>query len=120
MGCGVHSEEQKILLGRVCLFASKLLTRTKCVSFKTLQCSTLQHDDREGEAGVKCTENRGRGGFTRGRARFIVRKATSGPSTAGSKWAQEKFGINAAHGAERETDMEQDHRNEREAAGEHS
>lgn len=90
------------------------------LSWSVTQFSTLQHDDREGEADLKCTENRGRGDFSRGRARFIIRKATSGPSTNSPKWAHKKFGINFEHRDERERETQQEHRNEREPAGEHS
>ncbi|TWW80062.1 Thyroid hormone receptor-associated protein 3 [Takifugu flavidus] len=78
------------------------------------------HDDRDGEADLKCTENRGRGDSSRGRARFIIRKATSGPSANSPKWAHKKFGINVEDRAERERETQQDHRNERESAGERS
>uniref|UniRef100_A0A674MWM7 Thyroid hormone receptor associated protein 3 n=1 Tax=Takifugu rubripes TaxID=31033 RepID=A0A674MWM7_TAKRU len=78
------------------------------------------HDDRDGEVDLKCTENRGRGDSSRGRARFIIRKATSGPSANSPKWAHKKFGINVEDRAERERETQQDHRNERESAGERS
>lgn len=88
--------------------------------FETPQFSTLQHDDRERETDPKCTDNRGRGGFSRGRARFIIRKATSGHSYNSPKWAQEKLGITVEHGAEPEKELDLDRNSERDPAGKHS
>ncbi|XP_059194531.1 thyroid hormone receptor-associated protein 3 isoform X2 [Centropristis striata] len=70
------------------------------------------HDDREQEAECKWVENRGRGrgGFSRGRARFIIRKATGGPNTNGPKWAHDKFQINGEQGDGHEEETEQDHK----------
>ena len=71
-----------------------------------------QHDDREHEAERKWADNRGRGrgGLSRGRARFIIRKATGGPNTNGPKWAHDKFQINGERGDAREEETEQDHK----------
>ncbi|XP_034409425.1 thyroid hormone receptor-associated protein 3 isoform X2 [Cyclopterus lumpus] len=69
------------------------------------------HDDREREAECKMVDNRGRGrgSFSRGRARFIVRKATGGPSTNSPKWANDKFQNNGEQGDVHE-ETEQDHK----------
>ncbi|TNN89097.1 Thyroid hormone receptor-associated protein 3 [Liparis tanakae] len=68
------------------------------------------HDDREREAECKMMDSRGRrrGSFSRGRARFIVRKATGGPNANSPKWANDKFQINGERGDARE-ETEQDH-----------
>lgn len=68
------------------------------------------HDDREREAECKMMDSRGRrrGSFSRGRARFIVRKATGGPNTNSPKWANDKFQINGERGDAHE-ETEQDH-----------
>lgn len=106
--------------GWILCFPTFPCTEIESSRWSVTQFSTWQHDDRDGEADLKCTENRGQGDFSRGRARFIIRKATSGPSTNSPKWAHKKFGINVEHRAERERETQQDHRNERESAGEHS
>lgn len=79
------------------------------------------HDDRDGDTELKWVDNRGRGrgGFSRGRARFIIRKATGGPSTISPKWAHDKFQPNGEQGGEQEEETEQDHR-ERAIDGEHT
>lgn len=79
----------------------------------------LKHDDREGEKDINWGENRGRGkgNFLRGRARFIIRKATGGPNTNSPKWAHDKFQVNGEQRAEEETG--QDHK-ERETVGDHT
>lgn len=70
------------------------------------------HDDREREAEHKWVDNRGRGrgGFLRGRARFMIRKATGCPNTNSPKWAHDKFQINGEQGDAREEETEQDHK----------
>ncbi|KAM7421274.1 hypothetical protein PAMA_015429 [Pampus argenteus] len=70
------------------------------------------HDDREGEVECKWTDNRGRGrgSFSRGRARFIVRKATAGTTSECSKWAHDKFHVNGEQGGVQEEQTEQDHK----------
>ncbi|XP_042345670.1 thyroid hormone receptor-associated protein 3 isoform X2 [Plectropomus leopardus] len=70
------------------------------------------HDDREREAEHKWVENRGRGrgSFSRGRARFMIRKATGGPNTNSPKWAHDKFQINGEQGDSGEEETEQDHK----------
>lgn len=106
--------------GWILCFPNFPCTEIESSRWSVTRFSTWQHDDRDGEADLKCTESRGRGDFSRGRARFIIRKATSGPSTNSPKWAHKKFGINVEHRAERERETQQDHRNERESVGEHS
>ncbi|XP_037641556.1 thyroid hormone receptor-associated protein 3 isoform X2 [Sebastes umbrosus] len=70
------------------------------------------HDDREREAECKWVDNRGRGrgSVSRGRARFIIRKATGGPNTNSPKWAHDKFQINGEQGDAQEEETEQDHK----------
>ncbi|XP_070691629.1 thyroid hormone receptor-associated protein 3 isoform X3 [Pempheris klunzingeri] len=70
------------------------------------------HDDRDGEADHRWVDNRGRGrgSFTRGRGRFIIRKATGGPNTDSPKWAHDKFFVNGEQGGEQEDETEQDHK----------
>ncbi|XP_067457023.1 thyroid hormone receptor-associated protein 3 isoform X2 [Thunnus thynnus] len=72
------------------------------------------HDDREGEIECKWMDNRGRGrgNFSRGRARFIIRKATAGPNSKCSKWAHDKFHANGEQGGAQEEETEQDHKEE--------
>lgn len=54
---------------------------------------------------------RGRGNFTRGRPRFIIRKATAGSNhTDGPKWALDKFQSNGEHGGLQEEEAEQEHK----------
>lgn len=74
--------------------------------------SLTQHDDREGEVECKWTDHRGRGrgSFSRGRARFIIRKATAGPNSTCSKWAHDKFHVNGEQGGTQEEETEQDHK----------
>ncbi|XP_076008730.1 thyroid hormone receptor-associated protein 3 isoform X2 [Genypterus blacodes] len=65
------------------------------------------HDDRIDEAEGKWTDGRGRGrgGFMRGRARFIIRKANV------DKWAHDKFQVNGKQrGDTQDEDTEQDHK----------
>lgn len=70
------------------------------------------HDDRDREADCEWMDNRGRGrgGFSRGRARFIIRKATGGSSTSNPRWAQDKFQVNGEQGGAQEEKTEQDHK----------
>nr|XP_046255475.1 thyroid hormone receptor-associated protein 3 isoform X2 [Scatophagus argus] len=79
------------------------------------------HDDRDEETEFKWVDNRGRGrgSFSRGRARFIIRKATAAPNTNSPKWAHDKFQVNGKQGAEGEEEAEQDHK-EGEIDGEHT
>lgn len=44
------------------------------------------HDDRDGEAGSRWTD-RGRGSFSRGRGRFLVRNPGPAPNNRGQRWA---------------------------------
>lgn len=62
---------------------------------------------------------RGRGNFFRGRARFIIRKATGGPGTKSPKWAHDKFQLNGEQEAEKEEVTEQDLKEEGEIDEEH-
>lgn len=80
-----------------------------------------QHDDRDEETEFKWVDNRGRGrgSFPRGRARFIIRKATGGPNTNGPKWAHDKFQVNGEQGGKQEEETEQDHE-DGEIDGEHT
>ncbi|XP_078108539.1 thyroid hormone receptor-associated protein 3 isoform X1 [Sander vitreus] len=70
------------------------------------------HDDREREAECKWLDNRGRGrgSFSRGRARFIIRKATGAPNTNSPKWAHDKFHINREQDNAQEEEIEPDHK----------
>ncbi|XP_060906130.1 thyroid hormone receptor-associated protein 3 isoform X2 [Labrus mixtus] len=70
------------------------------------------HDDRDGESEWKWVDSRGRGrgSFPRGRARFIIRKATGGPNTSGQKWAHDKFQVNGEQGGKQEDKTTQDHK----------
>ncbi|XP_034554628.1 thyroid hormone receptor-associated protein 3 isoform X2 [Notolabrus celidotus] len=70
------------------------------------------HDDRDGESDLKWADSRGRGrgSFTRGRARFIIRKATGGPNTISPKWAHDKFQVNGEQSGGQEDETEQDHK----------
>ncbi|XP_040900663.1 thyroid hormone receptor-associated protein 3 isoform X3 [Toxotes jaculatrix] len=70
------------------------------------------HDDREREAECKWMDNRGRGrgSFSRGRARFIIRKATGGSNTNSPRWAHDKFQVNGEQGGTQEEETEQDHK----------
>ncbi|XP_070823123.1 thyroid hormone receptor-associated protein 3 isoform X2 [Chaetodon trifascialis] len=79
------------------------------------------HDDRDGETEFKWVDNRGRGrgSFSRGRARFIIRKATGAPNTSSPKWAHDKFHVNGEQGGKQEEETEQDHE-EGETDGEHT
>ncbi|XP_035527784.1 thyroid hormone receptor-associated protein 3 isoform X2 [Morone saxatilis] len=69
------------------------------------------HDDRDGETMFKLVDNRGRGrgGFLRGRARFLIRKTNT--NTISPKWAHDKFQVNGEQGGEEE-ETEQDHKGE--------
>lgn len=69
-----------------------------------------KHDNREDEKDLTWGENRGRGRgtFLRGRARFIIRKATGGPNNASHKWAHDKFQVDGNQGAVKA--IGQDHR----------
>lgn len=71
-----------------------------------------QHDDRDGEAQCKWMDNRGRGrgSFLRGRARFIIRKATGGSNTNSPRWAHDKFQVNGEQDGAQEEETEQDHK----------
>lgn len=52
---------------------------------------------------------RGRGNFLRGRPRFIIRKATTGPNVKCAKWAHDKFQDNGEQDDVQEDEMmEQD------------
>lgn len=62
---------------------------------------------------------RGRGGLQRGRARFIIRKATGVVNTSSPKWAHDKFQANGEQGDEQEEETDQDHK-EGEIDGEHT
>lgn len=53
---------------------------------------------------------RGRGSLTRGRARFIIRKATGGSNTNGPRWARDKFQVNGEQGGVRDEVEKQDHK----------
>uniref|UniRef100_A0A3Q3LBE1 Thyroid hormone receptor associated protein 3a n=1 Tax=Mastacembelus armatus TaxID=205130 RepID=A0A3Q3LBE1_9TELE len=77
------------------------------------------HDDRDGEAECKWmdTRGRGRGSFLRGRARFIIRRATGSSGTNSPKWAHDKFQVNGEQVGVQEKGAEQDHK-ERETVGE--
>lgn len=77
------------------------------------------HDNREDEKDLTWGENRGRGRgtFLRGRARFIIRKATGGPNNASHKWAHDKFQVDGNQGAVKA--IGQDHR-EGGAVGKHT
>lgn len=79
----------------------------------------LKHDNREEEKDLTWGENRGRGRgtFLRGRARFIIRKATGGPNIASRKWAHDKFQVDGDQEAEKGPG--QDHR-EGGTVGEHT
>lgn len=81
--------------------------------------SFSQHDDRDGEFKWVDNRGRGRGSFLRGRARFIIRKATGGPNSISPKWAHDKFQVNGEQGGEQEEETEQDHKDE-EIDGEHT
>lgn len=63
------------------------------------------HDVRESHVEGKWMDNRGRGNLSRGRARFIIRKANSSPNSKGSKWAQ--------FNGEQKGDTEQVHQGDR-------
>lgn len=70
------------------------------------------HDDRDGETEFKWVDQRGRGrgNFSRGRARFIIRKATGGPNAISQNWAHDKFQVNGEQGGKQEELTEQDHK----------
>ncbi|KAE8289078.1 Thyroid hormone receptor-associated protein 3 BCLAF1 and THRAP3 family member 2 [Larimichthys crocea] len=70
------------------------------------------HDDRDGETELKWVDHRGRGrgNFSRGRARFIIRKATGGPNATSQNWAHDKFQVNGEQGGKQEGLTEQDHK----------
>ncbi|XP_029360669.1 thyroid hormone receptor-associated protein 3 isoform X2 [Echeneis naucrates] len=71
------------------------------------------HDDRDGEAECKWMDNRGRGRgcLSRGRARFIIRKATARVSVTNSpRWAHDKFQVNGEQSDAQEEETEQDHK----------
>lgn len=46
----------------------------------------------------------------RGRARFIIRKATGGSNANGPKWASDKFHINGEQGGVQDQVEKQDHK----------
>ncbi|XP_018555416.1 thyroid hormone receptor-associated protein 3 isoform X2 [Lates calcarifer] len=79
------------------------------------------HDDRDGDGECKWMDNRGRGrgSFSRGRARFIIRKATGVSNTNSPRWAHDKFQVNGEQGGTQEEETEQDHK-EIETGGEHT
>lgn len=70
------------------------------------------HDDRDGESDCKWMDNRGRGrgSFTRGRPRFIIRKAPGSFDTNNPKWATDKFQGNGEQSGMQEKEAEQDHK----------
>ncbi|KAF7657367.1 hypothetical protein LDENG_00028010 [Lucifuga dentata] len=71
------------------------------------------HDDRDDEIDCKWMDNRGRGrgGFLRGRARFIIRKTTISPNNKNPKWAHDKFQVNGQQRSfTQEEEREQDHK----------
>lgn len=68
------------------------------------------HDDRDGETEWVDNRSRGRGNFLRGKPRFIIRKATGGPSTISPKWAHDRFQVNGEQGGEQDEETEQDHK----------
>uniref|UniRef100_A0A3Q1FU96 Thyroid hormone receptor associated protein 3a n=1 Tax=Acanthochromis polyacanthus TaxID=80966 RepID=A0A3Q1FU96_9TELE len=70
------------------------------------------HDDRDGESDCKWTDSRGRGRgiFTRGRPRFIIRKAPGSFDTSNPKWATDKFQGNGEQSGMQEKESEQDHK----------
>lgn len=74
--------------------------------------SHSQHDDRDEESECKWTDNRGRGrgSLTRGRARFLIRKATGGPNIIYPKWGLDKFQVNDEQGGMQREETEQDHK----------
>lgn len=79
----------------------------------SIPLASSQHDDRDGEGECKWMDNhgRGRGSFLRGRARFIIRKATGGSNTNSPRWAHDKFQVNGEQGGgAQEEETEQDHK----------
>ncbi|CAG6014705.1 unnamed protein product [Menidia menidia] len=70
------------------------------------------HDDRDEEPERKWMDNRGRaqGSFPRGKARFIIRKATGSATMNNSKWVFDKFQTSREHGGKEGEEGEQDHK----------
>uniref|UniRef100_A0A672GQM9 Thyroid hormone receptor associated protein 3a n=1 Tax=Salarias fasciatus TaxID=181472 RepID=A0A672GQM9_SALFA len=69
------------------------------------------HDDRD-ESECKWMDNRGRGrgGLARGRARFIIRKATGASNGNSLKWALDTFPASEELRRPREEEADQDHK----------
>ncbi|XP_041843398.1 thyroid hormone receptor-associated protein 3 isoform X3 [Melanotaenia boesemani] len=70
------------------------------------------HDDRDESSECKWMDNqgRGRGSLSRGRARFIIRKATGGVCVNSPKWALDKFQASREHSGKQGEEAEQDHK----------